>query len=46
MSMLVLWVYLIPLIGPVELGIWFVLVGIALAVSLTWGGRAGRRRQR
>jgi len=35
-----------PAVGQIELGIWFALVAIALAVSLKLVGRAGHQRQR
>ena len=35
-----------PGVGQLELGIWFALVGIALAVSLKLVGRAGQQRDR
>jgi hypothetical protein len=35
-----------PRVGQIELGVWFALVAVALAVSLKLVGRAGQRRQR
>jgi len=35
-----------PAVGQIELGIWFALVAIALAVSLKLVGRAGHQRHR